>query len=512
MAKLLCNVAKYLISLLAIMLCITVTTTFGDDLKQKIQEPLNTSGTVTSPKCACHSDSFADIVEPLIPTVVNIYTLETENDLNIDNPPTSKPTPKEKLPMDHFNEFLQQLNVAADSDKLYSNPQSISLGSGFIVGEDGYIVTNYHVISRANEIQVKLSDSRELPAKIVGIDKKTDIALLKIETDIKLPIVKFADSAKARVGDKVISIGNPFGTLSWTVTSGIISAKSRDIDIENGIVDNFIQTDAAIHSGNSGSPLFNIYGEVIGISTALFSPSGKNIGISFATPVNTVKLIIEKLKTDGKIPRGKLGVAVQEVTKDISEALGLKTTDGALVSDVYKDSPTYKAGLKSGDVIVEYCNELVKNPRKLQVLVAETPLDKDIKLKVLRRGKLLEFGCKMINPEDCNDATLVKNDKKEDINNILIHKISFVNLNADYRQRYNLKKTLNGIIVLDIPKDEKNYGLKIGDLIVAINQEPVSHVEQLRDFYKKAKGEKKQHIIFLVQRRGANLFVTFPIE
>lgn len=247
-----------------------------------------------------HKYSFADIVEPLIPAVVNVYTVQY-NQKSEDSHKKSF----ESFPFDHLNEFLNHFNLPFNFDEMYSNPKSVPLGSGFIIDPAGFIVTNHHVVANADEIYVKLTDNRELLAKLVGSDQKTDLALLKIEVESPLPFVKFGDSGKARVGDWVIAIGNPFGRLGGIVTAGIISSKGRNID--GGIVDDFIQTDAAINNGNSGEPMFNINGEVIGVNTVMFSPSGTNIGIGFAIPSNTTKAIINQLRHNGKINRGGLG-------------------------------------------------------------------------------------------------------------------------------------------------------------------------------------------------------------
>jgi len=461
---------------------------------------------ITPPLNKNYNYSFADIVEPLIPAVVNIYTVQYSK-----KPTQLKKNPfGERFPFDHLNELLEQFNIPFNLDELYSNPKSFPLGSGFLIDAGGYIVTNHHVISNADEIHVKLTDNTELSAKIIGVDKKTDLALLKIEPPHPLPFVQFGDSNKARVGDWVIAIGNPFGRLGGTVTAGIISSKGRDIELDSsGLVDDFIQTDAAIHSGNSGGPMFNVSGEVIGVNTAIFSPSGTNIGIGFAIPANKVKTIVEQLKKDGKISRGRLGVVIQEVTNEIAEGLGLKDNFGALVTEVQKNGPGDKAGLKAGDIIVEFAGQAVKNSRRLQVLVAEALVNQEVKIVVIREGKRQELSSNIKDEEVAEkDFTETKIDDK---NSITKNNISFSNLTDELRQKYSIKPEVNGIIVINIIKDQKSYGFKLGDIIVSANQQPIKDIEQLNTLYEKAKQAKKQNIVLLVQRRNTNVFIPLPI-
>lgn len=472
-----------------------MTPVVADQPSTPIMQPLNKS----------YNYSFADIVEPLIPAVVNIYTVEYSK-----KPAQLQKNPfGERFPFDHLNELLEQFNIPFNLEEMYTNPKSFPLGSGFLIDSTGYIVTNYHVINNADEIHVKLTDNTELSAKIIGVDKKTDLALLKIDSPQPLLFVQFGDSNKARVGDWVIAIGNPFGRLGGTVTAGIISSKGRDIDIDSsGLVDDFIQTDAAIHSGNSGGPMFNVNGEVIGVNTAIFSPSGNNIGIGFAIPANKVKKIVEQLKKDGKISRGRLGVVIQEVTNEIAEGLELKDNFGALVTEVQKDGPGDKAGLKAGDFIVEFAGQDVKSSRRLQVLVAEALVDQEVKIVVIRAGKRRELSSKIKDEEiEEKDANKTKNDK----NSLTKNNISFSNLTDELRQKYSIKPEIKGIAVINITKDQKNYGFKLGDIIVSANQQSIENIEQLNTLYENAKQAKKQHIVLLVQRRNTNVFIPLPV-
>jgi len=306
--------------------------------------------------------TFAELVKKEKPAVVNISTTQTvqgEGALSGRGHP--------------FQEFF--------GDILPQEFKGVSLGSGFIINPDGLILTNHHVVEKAEKIQVRLSDKRRFEAELIGLDPKTDIALIRIKNPELLPFVQLGDSDRAEVGEWVVAIGNPFG-LEQTVTVGIVSAKGRAIG--SGPYDDYIQTDASINPGNSGGPLFNIQGEVIGINTAI-NPSGQGIG--FAIPINQVKKVLGQLEKEGKVTRGWLGVMIQEFTKDLARSFGLKNGEGALVSDVFEDSPAALAGIKKGDVIVEFNGKKIGHMRQLPVAVAETPIGKQVSLKILRDGK-----------------------------------------------------------------------------------------------------------------------------
>ena len=446
--------------------------------------------------------SFADIVEPLLPAVVNIYTVHYNKKLDL----RKKDPNHEHFPLEHFKDLFEQFNIPFNFEEMYSNPRAVSLGSGFIIDEAGFVVTNNHVVIDADEIYIKLTDDTELPAKLIGTDSKTDLALLKIESKDKLPFVKFGDSGKSRVGDWVITIGNPFGGLGGTVTTGIISSKGRDIDVNTGnMVDDFIQTDAAINKGNSGGPMFNMAGEVIGVNTAIFSPLGTNIGIGFAIPSNTTRNIIEQIKKSGKVSRGRLGVMIQEVTSEIAEGFGLKELIvGALVTDVEPGGAGDKAGIKPGDIIVEFADQAVKNSRKLQILVADAPINKDIKVVVIRSGKNHELVANITE----SDKDIVENYGKASITK---NDITFNSLTNELRHKFSIKDNLDGVIVTYIAKNHKNHGLHVGDVVVAINQEKIDNVDQFNAIYENARKTQKQNIILFVKRQRINIFIALPI-
>ncbi len=466
--------------------------------------------------------SFADIVEPLIPAVVNISTIEYVNNKSESN---DKEPLREKNPLDWINEFLERLNIPLNLEEVDSAPKSVPLGSGFIIDPSGLIVTNYHVIANVNKISVKLADNTELSAKIIGSDTKTDLALLKVEFPDPLPFVEFGDSNKARVGDWIIAIGNPFGNLGGTVTAGIISSKGRDIDIDtNNIVDNFIQTDAAINNGNSGGPMFNLEQEVIGVNTAIFSPLGTNIGIGFAIPSNTAKPIIERLKKDGKVSRGRLGIVIQDLTDEIAAGLELKDTNGVIVAKVQENGPGDKAGIKSGDVIIEFAGQAVKNTRKLRVIVAETPIDQEVKITIIRGGKNLELAAKVtVDNEEIIKETTEDSDEKvveeEAENNLSIVKnnITFSNLNDKLREQFAISKDKSGVVITNIEEEQKENAqegnvFKVGDLILAVNRENIIDINELEKLYEDAKNLNKINILLLIERGSVSMFIPLSIN
>lgn len=457
--------------------------------------------------------SFADIVEPLIPAVVNISTIEY---VNSKSEAVEKDPLQEKKPLDFINDFLERLNIPLNLEEVDPTPKAMPLGSGFIIEPNGLIVTNYHVIANVSKINVKLAHNTELPAKLIGSDTKTDLALLKIDVEEPLPFVEFGDSNDARVGDRVIAIGNPFGNLGGTVTAGIISSKGRDIDIDtNNIVDNFIQTDAAINNGNSGGPMFNLDQKVIGVNTAIFSPLGTNIGIGFAIPSNTAKPIIERLKKDGKINRGRLGVTIQDLTEEISEGLGLKNTNGVLVAKIQKDDPGDKAGIKTGDIILEFAGQTVKNTKRLRVIVADIPVDQEVKVKVLRDGEAIELPIKMTadNEEVKQEAVeenIEKVTKKEDNGTSIVKSnITFSNLTEELKQKFAISADKVGLVITNVEEEDSSF--RVGDLVSNVNQESISDINKLEELYENAKKSEKQNILLLIERGDSSMFVPLSV-
>jgi len=456
--------------------------------------------------------SFADIIEPLMPAVVNIYTIKYSKKRQ------SKGTPlPELIPFEEFKDFFKQFNMPFAFD-LYPNLQAMSLGSGFIIEENGLIVTNYHVIAGSDEIHVKLFDNTELPAVIIGRDPQTDLALIKINSDKKLPFVSFGNSNEARVGDVVIAIGNSLG-FGGTVTTGIISSKGRDLGSGmDELVDDFLQTDAAINTGNSGGPLFNMEGKVIGINTSIPAVSGgTNVGIGFAIPSNKAQNIVSQLKKSGKISRGKLDIAIQENTKELSEALNIDKTYGVLVVDIKIGGSGDKAGLQRGDLIIGFNDQEVLNSRKLQLFVAEAKIGEEVKLTIIRNGKTLDLKAQISEVID-NEDDQTKEDNEvspQNINNKnLLEKsgIVFASLTDDLKSKFYLDKNINGLFVVEVRTNDPAIQLRAGDIVLAINQEPINDIGQFNSIYKKLKSDNKKNAILLVKRKDFSMFMTFPIK
>ena len=372
-----------------------------------------------------------------------------------------------------------------------------SLGSGFIINRDGFILTNNHVVENAEKIVVKLSDDKEYEAKIVGRDPKTDIAVIKIDGAKDLKPVPLGDSDALRVGEWVMAIGNPFG-LEHTVTAGIVSAKGRYIG--QGSYDQFIQTDVAINPGNSGGPLLNLRGEVVGINSAIFSRSGGNIGIGFAIPINLAKELLPELEEKGKVTRGWLGVMIQKVTPEIAESLGLDQARGALVADVMKEGPAKEAGIEVGDVIVEFDGHSVKDSTELPLLVARTGVGKSVEVKVLRNGKAHDMTVRIAELKD--EAGEVAKEETESQLGLAVQPLT-----PEITESLGLDEGTQGVVVSGVepgsPAEEA--GLQRGDVILEVNREQVKDMRA----YRKAMGglTKDKSVLFLVRRGNNTIFI-----
>jgi serine protease Do len=447
--------------------------------------------------------SFADIVEPLMPMVVNIYTVKYNKQSDVKT--SSLP---EIIPLERFNNFLEQYNVPFSFNELYASPDAMALGSGFIVDPAGYIITNDHVVTGSDEIYVKLYDGTELPARIVGTDPKTDIALLKIDVKQKLSAVQFASSGKTRVGDVVIAIGNPFG-FGGTVTTGIISSKGRDLgENQDELVDDFIQTDAAINTGNSGGPLFNVDGKVIGINTSIPDVGdGTNIGIGFAIPSDTVQNIMKQLKSKGSISRGRLDIAIQDVTQELMEALSLENNYGVLVADVRVGGVGEKAGLQRGDLIVEFNEQKVLNSRKLHIFVADSQIGEKVKIVVIRSGQRVEVTAVIEELKQMTEENQINEETTLQKSGIVL-----ANLSPFFLNKFSLSEQTKGVVVVKTAPKELGVDLRAGDLILAINQQPVNDLEKFDKMYEKVKSEQKNNVVLLVKRRDISMFVALPIK
>jgi serine protease Do len=383
-------------------------------------------------------------------------------------------------------------------------PRHSGMGSGVIITPDGYILTNNHVVDGATELTVTLPDKREFKGKIVGTDPKTDLAVVKIDGQ-NLPAIPWGDASKLQVGEYVLAVGNPFG-LNSTVTLGIVSALGRG---RMGITqyEDFIQTDAAINPGNSGGALVNTKGELVGINTAIFSQTGGYQGVGFAVPTSMSKPVFESLVKNGKVVRGYLGIGIQDLTQDLINSFGLKETKGALVSDVKEDSPADRAGIKQGDVIIEYDGTPVPDAAALQRLVTKTPIDTKTTIKVLRDGREKELTAKVAElPETLQTAKLHSDEGEHSFAGVAVQ-----DLDRETAQELGLKGKIQGVVVTSVEPDSgaDRAGLMPGDVIREINRQPVKSV---KDYEKAASSVKKgENVLMLINRHGASLFLSAKV-
>ena len=449
------------------------------------------------PAVAARPQGYADLAERLLPMVVNISTTQTLKRPAAENNPA--PQAPEGSPLDDFfKDFMDRGN----------RPRRVqSLGSGFVIDPAGYIVTNNHVIEGADEITVILSDGTSLPATLIGRDDKTDLAVLKVNSKQPLNVAKWGDSDKARVGDLVMAIGDPFG-LGGTVTTGIVSARNRDIN--SGPYDDFIQTDAPINKGNSGGPLFNMDGEIIGINSAIYSPSGGSVGIGFAIPANSAKNVVAQLKSTGKIQRGWIGIRIQQVSDDIAQSVGLSKPQGALIAGMTDKGPASKAGVQNGDVVLAFDGKPVADNRTLPRLVADAQVGKTVNIEVLRKGqhKVLPITVQRL-VEDEKVASADKPAKpgaaaKPPVTINL--GMTLAPVSPDARRRYHLDAKVAGVVVTDVdadsPAGQKN--IRAGDVITEVAQQKVISPD---DVSAKLDAERKAgHKVVLLQvSRGGEL-------
>ncbi|MCB1485559.1 MAG: Do family serine endopeptidase, partial [Hyphomicrobiaceae bacterium] len=454
---------------------------------------------------------LAPLAKKLSDAVVNISTTQTvKGPQGVPLPKVPKGSPFEEF----FDDFFNKKGGAPRVDRKVS-----SLGSGFVIdGAEGLIVTNNHVIDGADEIIVNFHDGSKLKVeKVVGKDTKSDIALLKVNPKKPLVDVKFGSSTKLEVGDWVLAIGNPFG-LGGSVSVGIISAKSRDIN--SGPYDDYLQTDAAINKGNSGGPLFNMDGEVVGVNTAIISPTGGSIGIGFAVPSDTVTAVVDQLKQYGETRRGWLGVKIQTVTEDIAETLGVPDSSGALVSAVTPGSPAAKGGLETGDVIMKFDGKDVTTMRGLPKIVAQTPIGKAVDVEVLRKGatKTVQITVGLLEEESAaggSDDDSDKGDKAEPPAVSEIIGLKLVPLTDEIRRKYGLDEKTTGAVIDDIDPDSpaSQKGLKPGDVIVEAGQIPVANPDDVVKSVDKVKKSGRKAVLLRVEDGKGDLrFVAIPLD
>ena len=465
-----------------------------------------------TPAFARGPDSLADLADCVTDAVVNISATQTLDEKHVSNGPQLEPgTPFDDLFEEFFRRHQQQGGREAPEAKPRER-KSNSLGSGFIIDPSGIIITNNHVIADANEVTVILTDGQKLKAEVIGKDEKVDVAVLRVKPDKPLKAVKFGDSEKMRVGDWVVAVGNPFG-LGGSVTAGIISARHRDI--ASGPYDNYFQTDAAINKGNSGGPLFNMKGEVVGINTAIFSPSGGSIGIGFSIPANEAKPVLADLQQFGKTRRGWLGVRIQSVTPDIADSLGLKEQKGALVAGVTANGPAEKAGIKTGDVILDFDGKSVEDMRHLPRIVAETPIDRQVDVHIWRDGKPVTVKAVVGELPEEEQATQTKTSEapksKTEAGQSEISGLGFsvATMNQSLRERYDLPADAKGVVVTDVKANgaAADKGLRPGDIVVEAMQEPVKAPADLVDKVAAAKKAGRKSVLLLVQNDAGLHFV-----
>ena len=426
--------------------------------------------------------SFADLAEKLTPSVVNISSFsqsETENGEG-------------------------------------NTPLSESLGSGFIIDGNGYIITNNHVVDKAESISITLSDNTKTEARVIGKDPKTDLALIKIETKRPLNAVKFGDSDKIRVGDWVLAIGNPFG-LGSSVTAGIVSAKSRDI--ESGPYDSFIQTDASINQGNSGGPMFNLQGEVIGISSAIFSTTGASQGVGFAIPANLAGWVISQLKEHGEVKRGWIGIKIQPNTPEIADSLGISANQGVVVSGVTEQGPAQKAGLQAGDIVLSFNRQPIDNTKNLSRLITENKIGTPAPIEIWRSGQKQTLTVPIeLMPEETplSAAKETASDAAETPDNgesLNIIGFTVKEISPELAERYKLAPSTSGVVVTDIlpNSDASRKGIKIGDIIVKIDKRNIIGESAFHEYVNDARRENNRPVLLAIQGQEALHFVAVKL-
>jgi len=440
---------------------------------------------------------FTELVENNGAAVVNISTTQ-----KIKHPQTTrKPFKGEQVPEGPFGDLFRHF-FGEEEGREFEDFDSKSLGSGFIISKDGYVLTNYHVIKDANEVIVRLSDRRELVAEMIGHDMRSDIALLKIEAD-DLPVVKLGDSDKLKVGEWVLAIGSPFG-FDYSVTAGIVSAKGRSLPRENYVP--FIQTDVAINPGNSGGPLFNLDGKVIGINSQIYSRTGGFMGLSFAIPINIVMNVVEQLKGSGHVARGWLGVLIQDVTRELAEGFGMKKPRGALVAKVLPDSPAEKSGFQVGDVVVEFDGKKIVRSSNLPPVVGLSPVGKDVNVEILRNGKVKTLKVVLGElPDDGEKVAAVETPAVSEDNRI---NVVVTDLTAELRKKLDIKD--NGVIVKSVTSGPaRKAGVRRGDVILMINNADVKDATQFKEIIDGLPVGKS--VPLLVQRRGGPVFLALKL-
>jgi serine protease Do len=463
-------------------------------------------------------ENVADVAEQVIDAVVNISTSQ-KVDARVNGMPDLPPgSPMEEFFDEFFKNRRGQGGGGGGDDSDHAPRRINSLGSGFIIDAAGFVVTNNHVIADADEINVILNDGTKLTAELVGKDSKSDLALLRVHPVKPLKAVKFGDSDKLRLGEWVVAIGNPF-SLGGTVTAGIVSARNRDIN--SGPYDNYIQTDAAINRGNSGGPLFNLDGDVVGVNTAIISPSGGSIGIGFAIPSDSAVAVINQLRQYGETRRGWLGVRIQQVTDDIAESLSIKPPHGALVAGVDDRGPAKPGGIEAGDVVVSFDGHEVKEMHDLPRIVADTPVGKEVDVVVIRKGKEETHKVKIGRLED--GEKLASLDTKKEVvpeQKSTVQKtlgLELSSLSDTLRKKYKIRDSVKGVVVTAIDPNAQSAApdkhLAPGDVIVEVQYQPVGNPADLQTRLDQLKGQGKKVAVLLVSNAdGETRFVALSLQ
>lgn len=446
-------------------------------------------------------ESFADLAEDISPAVVNITTSTV-----VERGTGSVPMVPEGSP---FEEFFEQFR-----DRMEEGPRSrrsSALGSGFVISEDGLVVTNNHVIEKADEISIEFFNGDTLAAEVIGTDPKTDIALLKVKTEEPLPFVSFGDSDTARVGDWVLAMGNPLGQ-GFSLSAGIVSARNRAL---SGTYDDYIQTDAAINRGNSGGPLFNLDGEVVGVNTAILSPTGGSIGIGFSMASNVVKRVVDQLEQYGETRRGWLGVRIQDVTDDVAEAMGLEEAAGALVTDV-PEGPAAEAGMRAGDVIVSFDGREVADTRELVRQVGNTEVGKTVRVIVNREGKTQTLKVTLGRREVAEGAVPAaqSDEQPSGPSPQEMFGLTIQPLNDELRAQLELERDATGLVVTDVDELSAAYekGVRAGDVITEAGQQQINSIDELESRIAEARDAGRKSVLLLVRRAGEPRFVALSLD
>jgi serine protease Do len=482
-----------------------------------------TSLLISAPASARGPDGIADVAEKVIDAVVNISTSQTVEAKGGGEGRGAMPQLPPGSPFEEFfDDFFKNRRGPGGNSKGGDRGSDLqprktnSLGSGFIVDTSGIVVTNNHVIADADEINVIMNDGTKIKAELVGVDKKTDLAVLKFKPVKPLVAVKFGDSDKLRLGEWVIAIGNPF-SLGGTVTAGIVSARNRDIN--SGPYDSYIQTDAAINRGNSGGPLFNLDGEVIGVNTLIISPSGGSIGIGFAVPSKTVVGVVDQLRQFGELRRGWLGVRIQQVTDEIAESLNIKPPRGALIAGVEDKGPAKPAGIEPGDVVVKFDGKDIKEPKDLSRVVADTAVGKEVDVVIIRKGAEETRKVTLGRLEDGDKAVQASaKTKEEPAEKPVTQKalgLDLATLSKDLRTRYKIKDSVKGVIItsVDGTSDAAEKRLSPGEVIVEVAQEAVSNAADVKKRVDQLKKDGKKSVLLLVANADGELrFVALSVQ